>query len=413
MNDLFWPGDERAGEILSEATFLDAMVRVESAWLETLISTGIAPAAAATSLVEFVVDDDVHRLAQAAESGGNPVIPLVCLLHERLTADHPEAATWVHRGLTSQDVVDTALSLCLNEAAERVREELTVQIRGLVALADEHRQSIMAGRTLTQHAVPTTFGLKAAGWLEGILDAAADLNTLEFPIQIGGAAGTLAAPTELLAQSGSAAKMSDLTSNMAAVLGLQERPPWHTTRTPFTRFGDAMVRCTDTWGHVANDVLTLSRPEIGELSEADRHGRGGSSTMPHKTNPVLSTLIKRAALVAPLTGAQLHVAAAGSVDERPDGAWHSEWSALHTLARHTVVAASQASELIGGLRVDTGRMRATAIAASDDLLAERRSLTALIPGAVVDDNPCTYLGATDQIIDAAIERAHAILKEDS
>lgn len=414
MSDLFWPGDARAGEILSEATFLHAMVRVESAWLGALVSAGVAPAAAATSLSDVVVDtDDLAQIALAAESGGNPVIPLVALLRERLTASNPDAARWIHRGLTSQDVVDTALSLCLKEVAERVGEELNSQIHSLVGLAEKHRTTLMAGRTLTQHAVPITFGLKVAGWLEGILDAAVEVTALDFPIQIGGAAGTLAAPTELLALSGSAGTSADLTSALAGTLGLRDRSPWHTTRTPFTRFGDVMVRCSDAWGHLANDVLTLTRPEIGELTEPSGDGRGGSSTMPHKANPVLSTLIKRAALAAPLTGAQLHVAAAGSVDERPDGAWHIEWSTFHTLARHTVVAASQTSELTGGLRVDAERMRATAMAASDDLLAERRSLTTLFPGAVVDDDLASYLGATDQLIDAVIGRARTFLKENS
>lgn len=413
MSDLFWPGDERAGEILSEPTFLAAMVRVESAWLGALVSAGVAPAAAATSLSDVVVDTDVRQIALAAESGGNPVIPLVALLRERLAASNPDAARWIHRGLTSQDVVDTALTLCLKDVAARVGEELNGQIQSLADLADKHRTTLMAGRTLTQHAVPIAFGLKVTGWLEGVLDAATDLANLEFPIQVGGATGTMAGPVELLAMSSSEVSVADLTSTFAKSLSLYDRSPWHTTRTPFTRFGDVLVRCTDAWGHIANDVLTLTRPEIGELMEPAGDGRGGSSTMPHKANPVLSTLIKRAALTAPLTGAQLHVAAAGAVDERPDGAWHTEWSTLHTLARRTVVAASQTSELLSGLRVDAERMRATAVAASDDLLAERRSLTTLFPDAVVDDDLATYLGATDQIIDEIIGRARTFLKENS
>ncbi len=128
--------------------------------------------------------------------------------------------------------------------------------------------------------------------------------------------------------------------------------------------------------------------------------------MPQKRNPVLSVLIRRAALTAPTTGAQLHLAAAESSDERPDGAWHAEWAALRTLTRRTVVAASQSTELLTGLDVDAHQMRSTLDSVSDDVLAERRSLSALFDGAATTpDDPATYLGANDLIIDAVLERA--------
>lgn len=412
MDDLFWPGDERAGELMSEPALLHAMVRVESAWLRALLSSGIAPHNAADDLSGLVTDEDVHDVAVGAEAGGNPVIPLLSLLRERIEKRSPEAAAWIHRGLTSQDVLDTALALCLRDTADRIREELHAQIIALAGLSDQHRQTLMAGRTLTQHAVPITFGLKAAVWLGGVLDAADDLiGSVELPVQIGGAAGTLASPTELIALSGSASSVRDLTSIVSEVLGLKPRWPWHTSRAPFTRFGDALVRCTDAWGHIATDILTLSRPEIAEVAEPTAEGRGSSSAMPQKTNPVLSTLIKRAALAVPMAGAQLHLAAAESVDERPDGAWHTEWSTLHTLSRRTVVAASQTTELLSGLGVNADRMRATAMEASAGLLAERRSLSTLFGVAAADGDPSTYLGATGQIIDAALERAATFLKE--
>jgi 3-carboxy-cis,cis-muconate cycloisomerase len=174
-----------------------------------------------------------------------------------------------------------------------------------------------------------------------------------------------------------------------------------------TRIGDALVRCTDAFGHIAGDVLTLSRPEIGELAEATVTGRGGSSTMPHKVNPVLSVLIRRASLAAPLTAAQLHLAAAESRDERPDGAWHLEWPALRTLCRRTVIAAGQTTELLAGLRVHPDRMRATLESAGPDILAERRALDALPGGDSSAGGHTDYLGATNLIIDAVLDRAGA------
>ncbi|WP_127503772.1 lyase family protein [Actinoplanes solisilvae] len=372
MSDLLWPGDARSGDLFTDASVLSALLRVESAWVDTDLSSLAGP-------------DDLGFLSTAAEQGGNPVIPLLALLRERLGED-PLAKT-LHRGLTSQDVLDTALVLCARDAAARLRDELDAQVTTLAALADRHRRTDMAGRTLTQHAVPITFGLKVAGWLEGVLDARTVLHAAaDLPAQFGGAAGSLAA---LVAAEGS----TDRVTAAAARLGLPLREPWHTSRAPFTRFGDALVTCTDAWGRIAADVLVGARPEIGEL----REGRGGgSSAMPNKQNPVLSVLLRRAALAGPPLAATLHTAAATMVDERADGAWHLEWPALRTLARRTVAAASQATELLRGLRVDEARMAATLAAARPGIEAEQREYET--PGG-------PYRGATDEIIDAAVKRA--------
>lgn len=405
MSDLFWPGDERAGDLLSDAALLAAMVDVEAAWLDALVAAGIAPADAKADLPGLVTEADVPTLAAAAEAGGNPVIPLVALLRDRLGTG-TEAARWLHRGLTSQDVVDTALVLGLEAAAHAVQRDLAHQVRILATLVEEHRDTPMAARTLTQHAVPTTFGLKAAQWLGGILDAADAVAALTFPAQVGGAAGTMAAATELAAAAGTTgtAGARRLAAATAERLGLADAPPWHTTRTTITRAGDAAVTATDAWGRIANDVLTLGRPEIGELSEGTG---GGSSTMPHKANPVLSTLIRRAALTTPQLAATLHLAAAGSVDERSDGAWHAEWATLRTLLRRTCVAGSQATDLLAGLRVHPERMRATLDAARDGVLAEQRSMSALTGAEARPD----YLGAAGVLVDAALARARAHLEE--
>jgi 3-carboxy-cis,cis-muconate cycloisomerase len=151
MGDLLWPGDERAGAIFTDASFLDAMVAVEQAWLDALAEAGVLPARVVLDGVVGVTD--LGRLAAGAEAGGNPVIGLASLLRERT------GSAWVHRGLTSQDVLDTALVLCLRDAVAAVREDLRRQAVALARLVREHRGTMMVGRTLTQHAVPITFGL--------------------------------------------------------------------------------------------------------------------------------------------------------------------------------------------------------------------------------------------------------------
>ena len=192
MPDLLWPGDERAERLFAPETVLAALVRVEAAWLQALVTTGTVPAAARDDLLGLVTARDVPAVAIGAESSGNPVIPMLALLRERLGVRNPVAAQWVHRGLTSQDVLDTALVLCARDTARRVLADLDRQVSTLVPLVHRHRDDVMAGRTLTQHAVPITFGLKAAQWLQGVLDARDDLRrvTRRLPAQIGGAAGT-------------------------------------------------------------------------------------------------------------------------------------------------------------------------------------------------------------------------------
>jgi 3-carboxy-cis,cis-muconate cycloisomerase len=381
MNDLLWPGDARGADHLTDASFLRAMLAVEEVWLDVLG-------------VEHRPLPDLDPTMVSSESAGNPVPGLVAILRERLDGD---AARWVHRGLTSQDVVDSALMVLLRDAISAVRRELRTQVDLLADLAETHRTTPMVARTLTQHAVPTTFGLKVSGWLAAVLDAEDDLAPLVFPVQLGGAAGTLAAVVELGLDPGAAR------DRLANALGLAPSLPWHTTRAPVTRIGDAAVGCADAWGRIANDVLTLSRPEIGELAEGEG---GGSSTMPHKRNPALSILIRRAALAAPHLAATLHVAAADSVDERAAGAWHVEWATVATLVRRTVVAGSQATDLMAGLRVHADRMTATLEAA--DVGSEQRSMSELAG----HEPRGHFRGASDEIIDAVLDRARRSLKRE-
>ncbi len=406
MTNLLWPGDHRAGQHMTDQAVLQSMVAVESAWLSALAAAGLAPGeCAGADLSKLLVHNDCESLAVIAEDGGNPVIGLVDLLRKRAV---PALAPWVHRGLTSQDVLDTALMLGVRGVVDHLISQLAEQASTLSALASAHRATPMVARTLTQHAAPTTFGAKAAGWLNGVVDAFLQLDALVTPIQVGGAAGTWAATTELATLVTAAtdpAEVSDRVIRSAATtLGLHLRLPWHTTRTPVTAAADAFVGCTDAWGRIASDVVTLVRPEIGEVSEPAAGTRGGSSSMPHKRNPVLSILIRRAAMSAPQLAATLHSAAALANDERPDGAWHAEWDTLRILARRTVVAGSQCGELLTGLQVHAARMAENLSAA--DVLGEQRAIAGLAGKA---PSP-TYFGAVDRLIDESIDRARRVLK---
>lgn len=399
MTDLFWPGDDLAGDLMSDGAFLWAMVAVERAWLDGLVDAGIAPREARAQLLDLLAERDVEAIARGADAGGNPVSGLISMLRERSAEP---TARWLHRGLTSQDVVDTALMLCTRDVLIRIGDEFATQVRALSELTETHRDTSALARTLTQAALPSTFGAKFARWLTGVLDAAEPIAGLmaSLPVQVGGAVGTLAAATELTGSVDGAIALSD---GLAATLRLAPTPPWHTTRWEVTRIGDALVSCCDAWGHIAADVATGSRPEIGELAE----GRGGgSSTMPHKNNPVRSVLIRRAALTAGPLGGILHTAAGATVDERSDGAWHAEWATLRTLARHTVTAAAHTSDLASGLRVDSARASAN-LAAAEDLLSEQCAMTELTGRAALPG----YTGATDRLIDSTLGRARRFVKD--
>ncbi|MCV7168691.1 3-carboxy-cis,cis-muconate cycloisomerase [Mycobacterium manitobense] len=400
MSDLLSPGDGRAGELFSDRSFLAAMVAVEDAWLEALVDTAVAPSAAKADLSAVISPSDIGTLAEGAERDGNSVTGLVAMLRER-TGD--QTARWLHRGLTSQDVVDTALMLCARATLAAVSDEMCLQMAQLVRLTETHRRAPMLARTLTQAALPSTVGMKTAHWLTGVLDAADTVGSLPpLPVQAGGAVGTLAAATELTGSADAALALSNAT---AEALGLAPAMPWHTTRSIVTRIGDALVTCCDAWGHIAADVATGSRTEIGEFTEGQA---GGSSTMPHKRNPVMSVLIRSAALNAPPLAAGLHVASASSVDERADGAWHAEWGTLRTLSRRTAAAAGQTTALLTGLQVDTDRA-ATNLAAAEDLSAEQRSMSDVTGRPVAPQ----YTGAADLLIESVLARARRRLEEPS
>ncbi|MFD3380267.1 MULTISPECIES: 3-carboxy-cis,cis-muconate cycloisomerase [unclassified Streptomyces] len=348
----------RAGSPAESSTgdraFLQALLDAEAALSRAQASLGLAPAeaAAAVTAAADAARFDVRDLALRARSGGNPVIPLVADLTAAVAAVDTEHAPYVHRGATSQDIMDTATMLVAARTLDLVLADLARTERALARLAREHRDTVMPGRTLTQHAVPTTFGLKAAGWRSLVLDARDRVQAVRdgLPAQLGGAAGTLAAFTAYGTPDTGA-----LVEAYARELGLAAPLlPWHTLRTPVADLAGALAFTAGALGKAATDVLTLARTEIRELSEGTG---GGSSAMPHKANPVRATLVAAAARRAPHLAATLYGSLAAE-DERPAGAWHAEWEPLRDLLRLVGGAARDAAELTEGLRVHADAMRA-------------------------------------------------------
>ncbi|MGV9560053.1 3-carboxy-cis,cis-muconate cycloisomerase [Streptomyces sp. NPDC003522] len=343
-----WTGSP-AARATSDAAHLRALLDAEAALTRAQAALGLAPAAAGRAVTEAAAGAfDAGSLAARARSGGNPVIPLVADLTEAVGTEY---GPYVHRGATSQDIMDTAAMLVAARALEEVLADLDRTQRALARLAAEHRDTPVPGRTLTQHAVPTTFGLKAAGWRSLVLDARDRITAVRdaLPVQLGGAAGTLAAFTAY-----GAADATALPAAYARELGLRAPLlPWHTLRTPVADLAGCLAFAAGALGKTAADVLTLSRTEVAEVAEGTG---GGSSAMPHKANPVRSTLIAAAALRAPQLAATLYGALVAG-DERPAGSWHAEWEPLRDLLRLVGGAARDAAELTEGLRVRADVMR--------------------------------------------------------
>jgi 3-carboxy-cis,cis-muconate cycloisomerase len=304
----------------------------DEAWLAGMLQAEQALAVAKGIDVDLP-PVEIGQLVEEGRASGNPVEPL----SRRL----PEA----HRGATSQDILDTAAALVARNATRLIDAELEGVAAACARLADEHRGTVMAGRTLLQQAVPITFGLKAASWLVGVVHARGRLAAAKLPAQLGGAAGTLAA----LGDDG-----VGVLREYAARLELPEPVvPWHTRRLPVAELGAALSVTAGFIGKIALDLVLLAQTEVGEVRE--REG-GASSTMPHKRNPVGATLARACALRSQAEAGVL-MSALMQEHERAAGAWHAEWGALSDALAYTGGAAAALRRALDGLEVDVERMR--------------------------------------------------------
>jgi 3-carboxy-cis,cis-muconate cycloisomerase len=350
-----------AATAVTDAAWFRALLDVEAALARAAARVGLVPTTAADAVTAACADParlDLATVVAKAADAGNPVPPLVRALQD---AVGPDAARAVHVGATSQDVLDTALVLLARRAIAAIDADLTAAAGSAARLAVVHRDDVVMGRTLMQQALPTTFGLKAASWLAGLDGARLRLAEVvaSLPVQYGGAAGTL------VASGGSGIA---LRTAFAADLGLADTPvSWHTVRLPVADLAGALGAAAGVLATVALDVVLLAQTEVGEVSEAGE-GRGGSSAMPHKRNPVAAVSARACARRAPGLVATLF-AAMEQEHERAAGAWHSEWPTLTELLRTVGSAAAWLAESLSGLRPDPARMAATVSAARDPELA--------------------------------------------
>jgi 3-carboxy-cis,cis-muconate cycloisomerase len=425
---------------VSARAWLEAMLDAERALAAAGADAGVLPAEAAAAIGDACTADayDWDMLLDEGRRAGTPVEPLVRALVARVGDD---AGRYVHLGATSQDIVDTAAMLVARRSLDLVLRELDRVAGACASLARAHRDTPMAGRTMLQQAVPTTFGLKAAGWLVAVLDARGRLAHLRahgLAAQLGGAAGTLSA----LGEHGLA-----VSSAYARELGLAEPTlPWHTNRVRIAELGAALTVVCGVVSKIGLDVQLLAQTEVGEVREAG--DGGGSSAMPHKRNPVRA-MWARAAAELGRAHASVLVAALVAEHERPGGAWQAEWDALSGALAATGGAAASLAQALDGLEVDAARMRANLDLTGGRIASERLALVlteqrgrdearALVreaalragDGGTLADalgdvetgltaaeiaealDPTTYLGSAGALVDRALAR-HAAEREES
>jgi len=365
FGDLF-SVDDRIAAAFADGLRLADLIDVEVALARAEADAGVIPASAADAIAAAAakLEIDIPALRQSVAASGVPTIELVRQLR---LAVGPEMAGFVHRGATSQDIVDTAAVLGLRRATTLIEERLKEAVDALIGLADRHRSTIMAGRTHGQQASPITFGLKVANWLSPLSrhwQRLSELKPRVFVVQFGGAAGTLAA----LGARGPA-----VLNALARELGLGPAVPWHTQRDAIVEYGNWLALVAGSFGKIGQDVILLAQTEVAEVLESPDGSRGASSTMPHKANPIGSEMMVVAARATGALLSALH-AAAVQEHERSTHGWPLEWLVLPQMVALTYGSASHAAVVTRDLQVNGPRMRENMSQAGDVALAESLSL---------------------------------------
>ena len=359
---IFVPDEIR--EAVGGHAWLQAMLDAEAALAVAEARAGLIPTVAAEAIAGCcdAAHFDPEEIGYEGRATGNPVPPLVKALTRALP---DEAARHVHKGATSQDITDTAAMLVARRALELILSEVDGIAAACARLADDHRETVMPGRTLLQQALPTTFGLKAAGWLVAVLEARKRLLAAResgLAAQLGGAAGTLAS----LGPEG-----IQVLEEFARELRLAEPVvPWHTARLRIAEVGSILALAAGVVHKLALDVVLMAQTEVAEVAEPSDGGRGGSSTLPHKRNPVGSVLAGACARRVPPLAQTLQATMAQEHERAAGGAWHAEWEALSDALALTGGAAAAMREVVEGLQVRPERMHENLDATDGLLLAE-------------------------------------------
>jgi 3-carboxy-cis,cis-muconate cycloisomerase len=354
----------------SDTARIQAMLDVEAALARAQAGAGLIPREAAFVIADVARAEnfDPDELGQEVLKGGNLAIPLAKALTARVAARDEQAARWVHWGATSQDIIDTGLVLQMRGGIALIEERLDRLGEQLAARAEEHAGTPIIARSLMQQAIPTTLGLKIAGWLSAITRGRQSLDMIQprvLVLQFGGAAGNLAS----LAPDGIA-----LSAALAGELGLfLPDLPWHGQRDRIAEIGAALTVLLGSLGKMARDLALMAQTEIGEFSEPSGDGRGGSSAMPHKRNAIACGRIIAAAQRAPGLAATL-LATMDQEHERGLGGWHAEWEVLPDLFRLTSAALEAACFIAENGRFDKERMHANLELTSGLVMAEAVSI---------------------------------------
>ena len=357
---------DQAREIFSDHGRLQGMLEFEAALARALMAAGVAPAGVAPAIeaqckAELFATD---ALAHEAALAGNLAIPLVKALTAAVAKSDEKAAGFVHWGATSQDAIDTGLVLQLRAAFDVIAPQLAQLADALAHLVTEHRTTLLAGRTWLQQASPVTFGLKAAGWLDAISRHRARLVATRqqvLVLQFGGAVGTLAA----LGTQGPVVARALAQELKLELPGL----PWHAQRDRFAEVATTLGLLVGTLGKIARDVSLMSQTEVGEALEPTAPGKGGSSTLPHKRNPVGSAVVLAAAIRVPALVSTM-LAAMPQEHERGLGGWHAEWETLPEIFLLAAGALSHTTQIVNGLEIHEEKMTHNLAATHGLILAE-------------------------------------------
>lgn len=357
-------------QILSDESRVKGMLEFEAALAGAEARVGVIPEGSARKIAEHCHADkfDLSLIAREAARAGNIAIPLIKMLTEAVARQDKDAARFVHWGATSQDAIDTGFILQLREALALVDRDLARISETLGALAAQHRETVVVARTWMQQALPTTFGFIAAGWLDAILRHRRRLEEIRprvLTLQFGGAVGTLAA----LSGNGPAiAKV--LAVNLQLTLPTM---PWHAQRDRMAEVGTFLGLLTGSLGKIARDISLHMQTEVAEVFEPAGEGRGGSSTMPHKRNPVTCAVVLAASARVPgLVSTML--SAMPQEQQRGLGGWHAEWETLSAILRLTGGALHHLADILPRLEIDSARMRQNLDATKGLIFAEAVSM---------------------------------------
>jgi 3-carboxy-cis,cis-muconate cycloisomerase len=352
--------------VCDDRAYLQFMLDFEAALARAESAVGIVPAGSAGAIAKACKADafDLAALAEAATRSGNLAIPLVKTLTSEVAKKDKDAARYVHWGATSQDVIDTATMLTLRAGIDALLLDIDRAVKGFARLAQQHRNTAVVARTWLQHALPMPFGLKLAEYAAALHRSRERLKHLKrhtLALQFGGAAGTLAA----LGDKG--LKVAEQLSGILA-LPLPEAP-WHSHRDRIAEAASMFAIIAGTCGKIARDVQLMMQTDVAEAFEPSGEGRGGSSTMPHKRNPVAAASAVATATLAPNLAATIFAAQVGD-HERSAGPWHAEWPTLPSLMLVTSGALAAIVDIAEGLEVDAARMRANLDATGGLIMAE-------------------------------------------